>query len=447
MPIVAFDQAKLLTKNAPDAAAFGREAVKTDINWWDATPQQRTELMGESDKPDVKEAVGAYCKPVPEMIGRNYLQQKVIPQDKKGRAYWLQEYLFESSRSSSLSGIDKKNLAEGMNRLLWRPGGVNTETLKVPLDDFPADKLRKVLTLFLEAGFLKVPTTNDDLLAENFHDLVRGSMKLYTGPKQYKMRWRSDSRGYSDIDTAGGFLAKARSAEGYATSLGMRQPWHPFSDPTYRKYMWFRKGQGDNCLNSVVSVGSAKEWQAYLPFPLMKDYPTKLQKKRVLVTTGTNKRVPVTLGVSDTWLYLFVMTDLLALKTGALGARFGDKAFPEIGVGSIPIGNVYGAVRFQRVFHAPFPAVLNGTAGEHLDGVGFTAYPVESIAPPKTKFAYSSLVPVPPGVAEVRKAFNAVLNSGPVHVKWTSSGFVEVPATFTVDGTEVKLSPADFKSL
>ena len=447
MPILAPDQAKAIIRTAADAAAFAREAVKTDVNWWEATPQQRTELMGETAKPDVKEAVGGYCKQLTESFCRTFLQSKVIPQDKVGRAYWLQEYLFESSRSSTLSPLDKKKLVEGMNRLLYRPGGVGSEALKVPLDEYPADKLRKVLTLFLEAGFLKVPTTDADLLAENFDDLVRASMKVYTGPKQYKMRWRSDSRAYPDIESAGGFLAKARSAEGYAASLGMRQPWHPFSDPALRKYMWFRKGQGDNCLNSVVSVGRAKEWQAYLPFPLMKDYPTKLQKRRVLVTTAANRRVPVTLGVSHTWLYLFVMTDLLALKTGALGARFGDKAFPEIGVGSIPIGNVYGAVRFVRVFHAPFPAALNGPAGEHLDAVGFTAYPVEAIAPPKTRFAYSALVPQPPGVADVRRAFNAVLHAGPVHVKWTSSGFAEVPATFAIDGTEVKLSPEDLKSL
>ena len=151
--------------------------------------------------------------------------------------------------------------------------------------------------------------------------------------------------------------------------------------------------------------------------------------------------------MSHTWIYLFVMSDLLALKTGVLGAQFGDKAYPEIGVGAIPIGNVYGAVRFQRVYHTEFPAIVNGAAGEKLDAVGFSAFPVESIAPPKTRFAHATLTPPPPWVAELRKALNAVLNAGPVHVRWTSSGFADVLPTFKVGGTEVRLTPEDFKDL
>jgi hypothetical protein len=116
-------------------------------------------------------------------------------------------------------------------------------------------------------------------------------------------------------------------------------------------------------------------------------------------------------------------------------------------VGAIPIGNVFGAVRFARVYHAPYPDALTSLTGQQMDEAGFSAFPVESIAPPRTRFAYATLVPQPPGVAEVRKAFNAVLHAGPVHVRWKSTGFAPVAPTFDVGGLEVKLTPDDFKDL
>jgi len=439
-------QAKALVGNAGSAADFTTAATASDIRWWDATPTQRTELMAASSQADVKEIVGGYCKSIGEGTARNFLLKSIIPPDRRGRAFWFQEYLLESSRG--VSAEDKKRLTEAFNKLLYKTGsGMDDLKLKLELDRIPTDKFRAMLLTFLNAGFVKVPTTSQELLTENFEDLVQRSMKLYGGDKKYKIRWRSDARSYDEIKTAGGFLAKARSADSYASSLGMRDAWHPFSDPNVRKYMWFRKGHADNCLNTVVSVGIAKEWKAYLPFPLMRDYPNKIVKKKILVKTGSNQYKPVTLPVSYTWLYLFVMADLLALKTGAMGTHYGEKAYPEIGVGEIPIGNVYGAVKFARVFHKAVPADLNAQTGGELDEAGFSAFPVASLAPPQTDFAYSQQSPLPPGVLQVRKAFSAVLHTAPVHVRWTSTGFADVPAAFSIGAASVEVTAGDFKGL
>jgi hypothetical protein len=438
-------QAKALIGKATNAAEFQAAAHATEIRWWDANTQQRKELVEAAAPADVKEMVGNYCQLVSEPGGRQYLLNNIIAPDKKGRAYWFQEYLMESARG--VSQQEKKLLQEAFNKLLYKAGSATNLKMKTELNAIPAQKLREILLVFLQTGFLRVPSTNEALLNEAFEDHVRGAMKHYSGPKQYKMRWRSDSRSYDDIRQAGGFLAKARSAESYAQSLGLREPWHPFSDPAVRKYMWFRKGHADNCLNTVVSVGIAKDWQAYLPFPLMRDYPNKLQKKRLMIKVANNQFKPVTIGVAYTWLYLFIMSDLLAFKTGEVGATFGEAAYPEIGVAGIPVGNVYGAVKFARVYHAEFPNVLNAQTGGALDEAGFTAYPIAHIEPPRTQFMFANVQPPPPGVIAVRNAFNAVIHTEPVHVRWTSGGFSNVPAAFDIGGTSVQLTALDFKAL
>ena len=323
-----------------------------------------------------------------------------------------------------------------------------------------------VLRDLLEMGFVKVPCTDKQLVEDSFADMVapkvngvRSVMKVYSeGPqkkdpskdKRWKIRFRCDTRPYGDIAAKGGFHAKARNDMVYAAQIGLQNPWHPCSDPVVNQYMWFRKGAKDNCLNTVVSVGTSTDWMTYLPFPLLNDMPRGYTTTKRFFRFANGKSDSVELPVHHCWLYLFVMADLVAFKTGRFAHdQYGSEEFGEIGVGSVPIGNIYGAVKFARVFHGAAPSGgLTAPVGKKLDEAGFSAYPVESIGPPQTKFAYSKISPEPAGITEIRRVFEEMRKPIVRHLRWSSSGFEPVSADFDVPGGKIpQITPTMFMGL
>ena len=436
MPPLSSDkllEAKAIAKSSQSEQEFKTQANASDIRWWDATVPQVNEIKNENAKEEVKLIVTAYCKKVALNLGAAFAsgQQVVSTTDRWG---WFRYYLMECNMVSGLQQAQKSAIEDVYNELLYKTDAVTVALKYKSFNDIPAGRLRSILTRLLQLGFIKVPVTNQAL--DTFDEHLQGMISQYSGNKAHKMRWRADSRPYNDIRDAGGFLAKGRSDLGnYAIKQNMREPWHPFSDPAIRSYMWFRKGQGDNCLFAVVSIGKdAKEWKTYLPFPLLRDTPWSMKKMTLTCQVITKKNdqelkkfEPIEMIVSYTWVYLFVLADLMVLNTGELGTQFGHNTFPELGVGEIPLKNIYGAVQFARIYHGEVPKSLDAAAGADLDKKGFTAFPIKWVEPPSTAFYYSDH---PTGVApeKLRMRFQELKNPNGYALRWSPTGIVELPS-------------------
>ncbi len=439
------DAAKKVAKESKDAAEFRTKANATDVPWWRAQADV-AKIQAETDKPDVKAFIKAFCRKVPFSSGATYIAEKVAPADNKGRTFWLKYFLMECNMIGG-STLPAEQVEDVINTLLSfkdeKKGDL--EIRYGSFDNIPADKMRGLMTKLLTWGFDKIPGNAVDLQAgdSTVHQLS-DYMRQITGEERYQYAWRSDSRAFADIVDSEGFMAKGRS-EKYAQAFGMRAPWHPYSDPNVRKYMWFRKGQRDNCLYSIVSIAKTEEnadWRAYLPFPLLKDAPWGVSDKQVMCRVD-GKWVTLKLGVSTTWLYLFVMSDLLVLDTGKLQ---GHEAFPEQGAAGIPLENIYGAIRFVRIYHAPAGDNPTAEKGAELDAVGLSALPVEAVYGAKHKYAMAMRW------GEERRnkvaaVFDAAAHSGPVHVGWKPTGFAELKPAFDLGGKKVELSMLSFKEL
>ncbi len=128
---------------------------------------------------------------------------------------------------------------------------------------------RAILTKMLEKGFVAFEPdpasyygTADQLLMTLLSD---GNHKVYAG-------FRGDLRPPATVKLHGGTVAKAQ-IEGLRDKLGMNEAWHPFygagDNPSALQKAYYRKGNADNCLFTVVSV--ATDFKTASKFPLMQD--------------------------------------------------------------------------------------------------------------------------------------------------------------------------------
>lgn len=383
MPMSAamHDRAKTLIRTLPtgDLDAFARRlaaasletltAVDAGVEWWTAAVPQKTELLSlvqdGTHKDDCKNLLSDYTLSVG--IDPSVLQPFVTAvHDRSG---WLQYYLTEAAGVKNKVGQgDQKMLQNVMNALFYKKsktagGAPGTYGLKQPLDAIPDDLFRGILYELLVIGFERIPATCEAAVAGSASDAAIIGRLMWAGDAsdvqgtpvkvvRVKPKWRGDSRPYADIKAANGFQTKAHS-EQYARDNNLSAPWHPLSSDLGKRWLWFRKTASDNCLYTIVSVGKAgKEWKTYLPYPLIKLSGGKVAGVRGYKGTRKVKCQPVAGGapvmldlpVTESYLYLFVLAGLV-LDTGAMQ---GKDAYPEVGVGSIPFKNVFGAVKVQR---------------------------------------------------------------------------------------------------
>jgi len=356
-------------------AAEGLRAVAEDgggIEWWASPPMGRTAL-GNNLRPG---GALTHCK----ALLADFL--RALPNSTKSdivnvtgefdRSGWLKYYLYEAANvRPTLNGDEQQMQSLIINALYFQAntsvafGETAGPALRQPLEAIGDSLYMGILYELLCMGFHRIPATQQAAVAASPSDAAIIAKMLWAGDGaevdgtpmkvvKVKAKWRADSRPYSDIKQANGFATKAESAS-YAAYANLSAPWHPLSTEFGKRWLWYRKFSGDNCLYTVVSVGKAgKDHKAYLPYPLIKLSGGKVTGLRgykgtreVLcrpVRGGNN--VKLALPVSETYLYYFVFAGL-ALDTGAMQ---GKDAYPEIGVGSIPFNSVFGAVKVTR-FH------------------------------------------------------------------------------------------------
>ena len=335
-----------------------------------------------------------------------------------------------SSQTASLLRIAQKYLRKKLT------GGVE---LKTPLEQVDQTELRTDLTALLEIGFTKFPGYGAGYDPSDCSDVALLQFNRHgQAYQEIDFRWRADSRPFSAVRDADGFKTKADS-EGYAVANGMRAPYHPYSDPGVRKYLWFRRGQTDNCLYTVISVGKSSDWKSYLPFPKLDQAlpaalfnggsaPISTKYTQRFAMCQTDKGVEsIKLPCTETWLYMFLLTGFV-LETSRIQSKIlnGD-AYPEEGVRDIPLSDIYGAVKYYRFHHGPG------------DEDGFTALPQPGGAPVHENPFFAEAKYSDRGKRLLDAAFVDAAGSGPISVRWSATGYETVPAEFVFSGKKIKV--------
>jgi len=384
-------RAQQLLANLPtdNAAAFksalaaeGLRAVSEDgvgIEWWASPPLRRAALANGLRAGGAQ----AHCK----ALLTDFL--RALPNSTKSdivnvtgefdRSGWLKYYLYEAANMrTSLKREEQEMLSLIMNALYFQAnasaafGETAGPALRQPLESIDDRLYMGILYELLCLGFNRIPATQQAAVAGSASDAAIIGRMMWAGDGaevngtpvkvvKIKAKWRADARPFAEIKQSNGFSTKAQS-DGYAAYANLSAPWHPLSTEFGKRWLWYRKFSGDNCLYTVVSVGKAgKDHKAYLPYPLIKLSGGKVTGLRGYKGTrevlcrpargGAN--VKLALPVSETYLYYFVFAGL-ALDTGAMQ---GKEAYPEIGVGSIPFNNVFGAVKVTRFHLGPEASV------------------------------------------------------------------------------------------
>lgn len=448
MSTASFNEAvELLKVLAPmNASAFFRTLSDAGIkrldshegiDWWNASDSQRGQLLAKLREGPAREECRKLLTDFLTLIEPASAVSQGFVEGEFHQTGWFQYYYSEAATiADTLPEADRKNLVDITNALFLQP------TLSAPgtpyrqkykLNQLPDKTLHGVLFELMSLGFSRIPASLDRAIAGSASDIAIIGRMLWSGDAKevngtsvrvvkVKAKWRADSRPYEEVRAASGFLTKSKSTR-YADMAGISKPWHPLSTSMGNQWMWFRKGQSDNCLYSVVSVGKAgKDWKAYLPYPLIKLSGGKVSSVRGYAGTRKvacystrdpqKKEVMLDLAVTSTYLYLFVMPEL-AIDTGAMQ---GDDAYPEVGVPAIAMQNVFGAVKMTR-YHLGPPDTVDDECGVLCapEAVGTVRNDENGLT---IKCSYGDAL-----FAKMQERFNGAANPAqPVAVSWAASG-------------------------
>lgn len=263
--------------------------------------------------------------------------------------------------------------------------------------------------------------------------------------------WRADTRPLSALQVDGGFNTKADQTKPWSATHGLREAWNPFSKDEINKVYWFRKASEDNCKYSVVSVGLESNWRKVVSFPRLCDldgWPSALFSKtsgtlmpfdklsatdqkqvdqwfrwgwmlpaQCMVDGKLNSR-PVLLPAVRTYLYLMILGGVV-LNTNKVQGKGG---FPEVGVKSLSLRNIYGAVEVVRFYHG----------GDDPAGyTGFVASSQTVTNQARTKRFQAIEKQLEAAYADLQRQM------GPLHLAWAANGSATVPAGYSYRGKKM----------
>ena len=244
-------------------------------------------------------------------------------------------------------------------------------------------KLREAMCVLLEIGFKRLIADPNALLSpgslsiddqERFNRQMDKEYLINVKRSGDSICWRGDLRRWKEIWEKGGITRRVENKEEF-DKFNISQQWHPYSDPEYSKYYWFRLAQGDNCYHATLSIGVNSNWKAVVAFPKIGDLrkrPEYIGTVQATVDTpSATGATTIELEATCTTLYLFIAGGLSVNTRKVLEVRNGkyeqDKqnkagTFPEFGVKGIPFDSIYGWAKIIRVWH-------DGT-----DNAGFTLF-------------------------------------------------------------------------
>lgn len=462
-----FDAAKKLvpTLKTDSVDAFRQALAAVDfpwtnrdaIEWWKATREERVALeklvAAGREQLKCKTALSNFCTALTPESALSAISGAVTGEfDRSG---WFKYYFYEANGAVAGKPDSDPNRAlvvDIANSFFTKAGGA--AYAKRSYDSVDDTAFKQLLYVLLTIGFERVPATKEHLLAgDSSSAMVMNYMRWagdapaegLHGPDgdvrriQAQFKWRCDSRPYGLVSQSNGFLTKANS-DGYAKAKNLRAAWHPFSDEGPRSYLWFRKGQTDNCLYSVVSVGTG-DWQAFAVYPkiglsggkaaLLNGY---LGTRKVRVRDPkTLARREVDLAVSETYLYFFLQVGLV-FDTGAAQQ---NNAYPEVGMAGIPMRNIFGALRFVR-YHLGDPDTVSDDQGMIVvvdrSQVHTNDDDAKTIEASCGQELYQAAT----------RQFNQVRDAAPTGVRWTPNGYstIALGAPFEHGGASVVLDQA-----
>jgi hypothetical protein len=259
---------------------------------------------------------------------------------------------------------ERKEMVRIFSLVFQRADNPKRFALRRPLDQIPDDELRGILTSLLLIGHRGVPLTRDPSVDASPDNIIS-----YASYQQDQMDvgigWRSETRPWWMVRKQGGAKRQV-DVWSRAEELKLLEMWHPFFDRSIRKTLWFREGKsGDNCLYSVISVGLSFKTVTGFPkiddpliysFPRTAvsswDEPTKQRYGTNLALVTLSNGTTCELLATKIHTYIFLLKGLV-LDTEAVESFFARDPFPERGVESIPLDNIYAAVPAIRVHHAP----------------------------------------------------------------------------------------------
>lgn len=207
---------------------------------------------------------------------------------------------------------------------------------------------REILTAMLKDGFEEFSQIGNYLRTEDIaFPVIRGT-DLHVG-------YRGDSRVPREVEVQRGTIAKVR-VPALRQLMHMRELWNPFSDPAMKGKVYFRKGNKDNCLQTVVSV--AVEFNDATKFPLFQEMAqskigTAVVEVGFLQADGVTERpgppVPKILKASRTNLYVLKTGDVY--DTQKRQQDTWAPTFLERGVGEIPWSRHLARIRVDRIHY------------------------------------------------------------------------------------------------
>jgi hypothetical protein len=215
------------------------------------------------------------------------------------------------------------------------------------------EELRKLLKGMMDKGFTtwskKTEKAPNKGMPEKGEKLLPKIDAL--GPQQFGVGFRGDSR---DPDTLiahdkGAFNRKVQSPFAI-NSYNLAQAWNPFSQDEVKNTMYWREGQADNDLFTVVSV--AKNFATASKFPLLDDPPKDLkvyaqQAELVVSSDSTNARTTVKTAVSRMYVYM------VAIDEGFNTEEYQVSRFPEIGVQEVKAEKFLAHMQILRLHFGP----------------------------------------------------------------------------------------------
>lgn len=265
--------------------------------------------------------------------------------------YWFGTFWKEMPKEHRLTVLRRIVTADGGLQLAFAHfDRKNADTMSTTQQD---DLRRLLKDDMMDKGF-----TPWKLKAKKADELEaspkKGSSLLPTidalGKQIHSVGFRGDTR---DPDTLashdnGAFVPKAQSPYQIG-KYNLDKRWHPFFDAQVRNTMYWREGQADNDLFTVVSI--AKDVATSTKFPLLNDAPPDLNVipngAKVTVLNKLKQKETKQLTVSTMYSYMVIADE------GYNTEEFQKSKFPEIGVAKIPAENFLASLDVLRIHFGP----------------------------------------------------------------------------------------------